>query len=162
MKIYEIDEEIRELLNNAMDDDGVIDEDKMLEVQGLSIERDKKILNFAKFLKEKETEIDALKDAEKRIAGRRKSLEGFCSRNKSFLVSLIDKPLSDSEIKVSKRRSDRLIVDEDTFWELNDESSDYVNVKKTLTINKLLLKSHLIGAEFNGAHIEEHYSLQIK
>lgn len=162
MKIYEIDEEIRILLNDSVDDDGVIDEEKMIEVQGLSVERNKKILNFAKFLKEKEAEIDALKAAEKRIATRRKSLENFHANNSEFLVGLIDNKLSDAEITVSKRRSERLIVDEDLFWDLNDESSDYVNVKKTLTINKALLKSHLIGAEFNGAHIEEHYSLQIK
>jgi len=165
MKIYEIDEEIRMLLNDSVDNDGVIDEEKMIEAQGLFVERDKKILNFAKFLKEKEAEIDSLKDAEKRIADRRKSLEGFHSRNSEFLVGLVDKKLSDAEITVNKRRSERLIIDGGSFFTLNDLNcaDDYICTQITTSIDKNKIKAEIkAGAEFNGAHIEEHYSLQIK
>ena len=159
MKIYEIDEKIRELMSASIDEDGVIDEDKMLEVQQLSIDKEQKILGFAKFIAEKKAEIESMKAAEKRIRDRRKSIENMCARNEEYLLSLVDGKVSDAEVSVSKRRSERLIVDEDTI----SGNIDFIKERIVRTIDKIGLKSAIKnGADIKGAHIEEHYSLQIK
>ena len=163
MKIYEIDDRVRELMRNSIDEDGVVNEDAMTEIDGLSLAKDEKILNFGKFISEKKAEILAMKDAEKKISARRKSLEKSCERSEEYLMTCLDGPVSDSCIKVSKRRSERLTINDEDAFIAEYSGGRFVIEKTTRTIDKNETKKGLLtcGA-LVGAEITEHYSLQIK
>ena len=163
MKIYEIDDRVRELMRNSIDEDGVVNEDAMNELEGLSLAKDEKILNFGKFIYEKRAEILAMKEAEKKIAARRKVLEKSCERSEEYLIQRLDGPVSDSCIKVSKRPSERLTIYDEKEFIAEYTGSPYVIAKSIEDIDKAAAKAALKnGDSLVGAEITKHYSLQIK
>lgn len=85
MKLYEISSELRAGINELQDmlEQGLIDQDTVDDSLVLSRDAFKeKTLAIAKYVKELESQALAMKEAEQRIADRRKSLE---SRTQSLL-----------------------------------------------------------------------------
>lgn len=162
MKIYEINEQLRELMALAVNEDGEINEEALAKAQQLEGDKSKKVLAFAKFIKEKKSEIQAMKDAEKSIAVRRKSIENLCARSEDYLMGCFDSKVSDDFIAVSKSRSERVVV-VDVVGFIESQMETHF-VKESYSVDKAAIKKCLRQDPDSvcGASIEEHYSLQIK
>lgn len=84
MKLYEYDEAIE----NAFDPEtGEILEDV---VDQLWAERDQRIENFIRWIKDQEADAEALKAEEKRLSERRKVLENAANRGRAYIQRVLD------------------------------------------------------------------------
>ena len=161
MKLYDIPTEIRALLDTATVDEETgeisFDEEAYERVTG---DAKVKIANTARFLREEDAEIAAMKqvlaniksrlDAKKR---RYEYLQDLCLRA-VMEVGKVEEP----DIRVSTRRHEAVIV-EDT----DRLPPEFVVTTTTTAPNKISLKSALkSGREIEGCHLEERQYLMIK
>jgi len=159
MKIYEIDEELRKLFEGVTNAMGDVDDVIINRINDLVMEKDAKLLALAKYIKEQKAEVIAMKGAEKDIATRRKRIEKRVESASEYILEVMDNKISDSCISVSKRKSEVVVIDEDTV----SGNIEFVNEKVVRTIDKVGLKAAMKGGEhFGGVRLEERYSLQIK
>lgn len=163
MRLYEIEDELRALLDNVIDEDGVIDESKLTEISALEKQKDEKILGWGKFLKEKMAEIQAMKEAEGSIRDRRKVLENLVTESKKHLLQMMGDTVEDSYIRVSTRKSSRLII-EDTNKFIDEHVGElFISAETTFKIDKDEIKKKIKGGDdISGAHIAEYNNLAIK
>lgn len=84
MKLYEYDERMEEAFDPET---GEIDEAL---VNALWEERDQRIENFIRWIKDQEAEAEALKAEEKRLAERRKVLENAAGRGRAYIQRVLD------------------------------------------------------------------------
>ena len=156
MRLFEIDKEIENLLVNAVDEDGVLNEEFESVLDALSMEKEQKVLNSAKLLKSWEAEIKAFKEAESNIRAKRVSVENKVKRLKEYVSNYaMGENYKDSEVTVSWRKSESVKVDGVDFPE------QYLKTTVT-TKNAEIKKALQMGEEFDGAKIVTNYNLQVK
>lgn len=162
MKIYEIPQQVRHLLDSATVDEEtgevIFDKEQYDQVTG---DARAKIANTARFLREEDAEIAAMKqvianimsrlDAKKR---RYEYLQDLCLSAIQALGEKVEEP----DIRVSTRRSDVVRIEDGV--ELPEE---YLTIKTTVSPNKLALKAYLkTGGVVPGVSLEDSYTLLIK
>ncbi len=85
MKLYEINQEIFNILNNIDAETGEISDDQFNQLSELKLAREEKIENTALYLKNIKAEIEAVKAEKDKFAKRQKALENSFESGKNYL-----------------------------------------------------------------------------
>lgn len=160
MTIYEIDESIRQIIENADQDTGEIDGEAL---DALQMARDAKVENLALAVKNMTAEAKAIRDEEAALATRRRSLENAAKRAKDYLERVLDgEAFKSAKCAVTWRKTKRVDIDNDfVLWaiENNDSLLRYKDPEPDKTAIGELLKA---GATIPHATLVEATSLSIK
>lgn len=157
MTIYEIDAAILALT----DEDGEITDIEQLDA--LQMERDKKIDDVACWYKNLLAEAKAIREEEKALAERRRSIENKADRLFGWLGKVLDGSQFKTvrnEIKYRKTKAVE-IPDVDTFtaWAVSFAPS---LIKIQTSPDKVAIKDYINGGGECPAEIVERYSMQVK
>lgn len=169
MKLYEINNEIMEMLENGFTlncvdlETGEINPEKAAQyLEALQLERSEKVENIALFIKNLESDAAQIKEEEKNLKARREAKEKKAERLREYLKSSLlavgDKKFETAKVALSFRSSKAVVID-------NMETLDkaYITEKITYSADKTAIKKAIeSGAEVAGARIEENYNLQLK
>ena len=162
MRLYEITQdiaELEELINNEE-----LTEDEVIEVKTM-IESvlNEKAEQIAYVIKNKESDIKAIKEEEKRLKEKRKSVEKSAERLKSYvlenLLMLDKKKIKTSVGDIAIRKSQAVEVSSD----VNVLDDRFKRVKTTVEADKTALKEAIKSGEVvDGVEIVENYSLNVR
>lgn len=159
MKLYEINQQIRDLLEQT-DDDGCLPESALDELVGLNQARELKLEAIACIIKEKKATANELKAEEQQLAKRRKTLENDIDRMEQYLDNnLGGEKFETARCVVSYRKSEAVVIDDEK--KLLPYRKYWVTPEPTLS-KKLLGEDIKSGTEIPGAHIETRRNLQIR
>ena len=160
MKLYEIDRAIMECVDTETGE--IVDFDKL---NTLTMEREKKLEGVGIAIKNLTAEAKAIREEEKNLAERRKSLETKAEGYKQWLADVLDgNKFETSKVKCSFRKSNRVNVNEERFgvWAVSQDREElliFANPKP----NKTKLKEAIMsGEEIPGVSLEETNSLTVK
>lgn len=148
---------IDDIIANATDEDGVIDESKLTaDLDTLELEKAQKVDNCISFFKSRTAMAEALKNEKMAIAKRQQVAENEAERMKKYLAYCLGGSKWESVAgKISYRKSEVVEVDED----FNDERF----IKYEPKISKSEIKDALKkGEEVSGARLVENQNIQIK
>ncbi len=167
--LYEIDRELVELLENGFTlacvdfETGVIDEEKAKAfLEELPLERERKIENIALFIKNLESDAEAIDGEIKKLTERKKAKERKVDNLKKYLTQSIltigESKFETSKVALSFRRSKTVIIDDESKID-----KMFVKEKIEYSIDKKAVKQALeSGQAVEGARILENQNLQIK
>ena len=142
------DENLRELVTNSLNEieDNIKD----------------KADNVVRFIRNLESEANAIKEEEKRLAEMRKKREKQVENLKQYLFDFTKvadgQKIKGSIFTVSIKKNPASVVVDD----LEAIPEEYKRVKTVVEANKTLLKKVLKENEVTGAHLEQKESLNIK
>ena len=142
------DENLRELVTNSLNEieDNIKD----------------KADNVVRFIRNLESEANAIKEEEKRLAEMRKKREKQVENLKQYLFDFTKvadgQKIKGSIFTVSIKKNPASVVIDD----LEAIPEEYKRVKTVVEANKTLLKKVLKEYEVAGAHLEQKESLNIK
>ena len=159
MTLYNINKEIEDLLERAVDPDtGEVDESLIDEYEKLMMSRDEKIENVCLFIKNLDSEATAIRDEEKALASRRKVAENKVNRLKDYLqYCLKGEKFSTPRCAVSFRHNkqvdvkDVLVLPEE-FLRYKEPEPDKTEIRKAL----------IAGRDVPGCTLVDSVSMQIK
>lgn len=161
MNLYEINQALARYQMDFDPETGEwLNEDELNE---LELAKDEKVENICLLIKNKKAEIEAFKAEEKNLAERRGSLEKEVKRLEGYVGgSLNGEEFSTTRVKVTWRKSEAVIIDDDRL--VPDELCDNTIVRKP---NKKAIKMRLKQAEAKGetiawATLEERNNMTIK
>lgn len=160
MKFYEIDSALRELYENAVNDDGEISPELEWQIEKLEMERDRKVEGCGIVYKEMLAEAKALGDEVKSLTERKKIMENKAERLKCFLSSQMrdGEKLKTERIAISWRKSERVEIDP---LQADRLPLEYQRVKTEP--DKTALKDALkAGKQIEGVLLVATQNLQIK
>lgn len=162
LKLYEIDKVIEQILEAvylyAEENEGEIPDnlDEMLE--RLEFQREKKILDIARYYKSLTAEAEAIKMEYMKLQKRQKTIKNFAYRLKTYLkINLhTGEKLKDDNTIITWRKSEQVkITDPDLLLD------DYCKIERTPVLS--FIKDHLKkGMVVEGAMIVQNSNLQIK
>ena len=165
MTLYEIDSQIMAFLDRllaSVDENGEVQEVDTDQLDSLNEARGQKIENIALYIKNLDSEAEAIKAEESRLKTRRVVLENKADSLRSLLSRSMqthgESKYSTARCAVSFRRSEAVIIDDIDLLgpEFKTEIIDY-------KIDKAQVKQKLkAGEDIAGAHIEERQNIQIK
>ena len=175
--LYEIDERLRNLEEYGVDEYGeILDEDSFnAKFDEIQMALSEKIENSMCFYKNLQSDIEAFKEEEKKLAQRRKVKENLAERIKNRIDNYIrmkytnEAGIVDTDglnkfkmetprMKLSYRKSDSVEVSD-----INLLPKEYVKEKVELSADKTALKKALKdGKEINGATIVTKLNMQVK
>ena len=162
MNIYEIDQQIAELLEAVDPETGelLVDEEA---IEALQMERDTKVENLALACKNYSAEADAIGNEIKALTARKKSAENKAENCKRYLNEVLrGEKFKTPKVAVSYTHSKAVVV-EDGFIEWAESNDDSLLNFADPTINKKAIGQQLkMGAEIPFARLEERVSVQIK
>ena len=171
MNVTELKNEIRirnntiaRLIENGVDEDGVISDETLLALE----KADKKTLVIIEGTYEGMQGYKTLADAVKSKIERLKSLEKYYRNTENSLKGLMLKLVPEGEnyntenYSISWRKSKSVVID--AFASLKEIESEYPETIKTVkTFNKIELKKLLNnGVKIDGVKIAEKYNMQLK
>ena len=152
--LYEIDNDILECVD--LETGEIVDEDKL---NGLAMERSKKIEGVILWCKDLKAEAEAVKAEGKKLYDRANSLEKTLEQLKKWAAYALDGDKFKTErCSVSYRKSSSIIIDNPAAV-----SSEYLKDVQESWISKSAIKEAIeAGKEVKGAHQEEKQSIIIK
>lgn len=163
MTLYEINEKLADMVDNAIDyETGEVlftDED----IEALQMEKDEKIENIVLYIKNLDADAKAIREEEKILAARRKTLENKTERLKKYLTNNLNgEKFSTARCSVSFRKSASLVTDEG-FIEWAKAFEDSFLKYKEPEVNKTeVTKALKAGKPVPHARLEEGLNIQIK
>lgn len=167
--LYEINKEIDELLESDFQvDEEIINYDTgeittiNQKLDELEMDLNTKLENVACYIKNLESDIDALKQEEKTLADRRRVKENKLERLKQYLSDNLQvagmQKFETPKCVLSFRKSEQVVISEGA--EIPEE---FIIRKVTEQPDKKLIKDAIKqGFEFDGISIVENKNLQIK
>lgn len=169
-KLYELREEYNALLNMLEEGNDEIPEDALYDtLEAVAGEIKDKAVNIAVMIKDLQSDVEAFKNEESRLAQRRRVLENTVDRLKEYVTkelagANIDQIKDDPRAAISFRRSKSVeIEDEDKFIDWARElRPDFLTIKTTIAkanIKKVLEKD---SDYCPFAKVVEKNSIQIK
>lgn len=161
MTLYEINKEIAELLESAFDPEtGLINDESTDLLEQLSANLQDKIIDYGLVIKNKMTLANAIREEEKNLAKRRKSLENQIDTLKGIIAPHIvaNGKIENEKIRLSTRKSESIdIIDEGAIpFRYKIEQISYKVDKNEIK------KSIKDGDSIPGAQLVENHNLQIK
>lgn len=165
MKLYEINNDILNLLENEM----VVDEETGEIIwdadnfDSLIQNRDEKWENCGLFIKNLNSEIDSIKVEEKNLKARRQSKEKKVQRLSDYLSYSMklteDRKFETPRIILSLRKSKKVEIDD-----ISKIPEEYIKTKTEVSADKTLLKTAIDkeGKIIEGARVVENDNLTIK
>ena len=162
MTIYEIDDEIRRIFDEATDPEtGEVSEDAFEALEQLQMERDAKIENIGCWIKNLTADAEALKAEAKNMADRAKRAERKADSLKRYLTAALDgEKFNSTRCAISWRRSVSVEIDEAEVPELPEQ---YIRTKTTIEPDKAAIKDALKAGEYiEGCRLVEKNNISIK
>jgi predicted RNase H-like nuclease (RuvC/YqgF family) len=162
MSLWKIKTEYETILNDIIDDDGVVSE-QAGELLAINVEkRDDTATNYHHIINNLQHENNQIDEEIKRLQAlkkRNKTKIELLSRSIIGLINLYGEFKSDL-LNFKTRKSTVVEVDEDC---INALPENYITTKTTLTPNKTAIKTALKnGLEISGCKIVETHNLNIK
>jgi hypothetical protein len=162
LALYEINAMLQEAIAAAVEridqDTGIIPEDWSEFLDAVEMERDKKALDLARWIKSIEAEADAVKLEKLKLAHRQCVLEKQAESIRDYLRTAVKEgeKLKDANTQIGWRKSTRAIIDNvnaipDLYCAI-ERKVNVANVKKVL----------MDGEKVPGAHIEQFQNIQIR
>lgn len=160
MKLFEINAALEELLNQQDPETGELTCD-LDQLDALMMERDEKLEGLALYIKNADAEAKAIREEEKALAERRRSLENKAERAKGFLAEqLAGEKFSTPKVAVSYRKSEQVEVSMAFFTEeSNERFLRYKDPEADKTAIKNALKN---GETVPGAEIVSKTNMILK
>ena len=169
MNLYEIDEQIRILLDQGFNNEcidvetGEIMEEKAQELlHSLQRQKEDKIENIALYVKNLIAEAEAIKQEEQKLSERRKAKEKKTEWMKQYLTTALlstDKEKFESaRVSIGFRKTEKVIIEGEELLE-----DRYVTIETKRIPNKKTIKEAIkTGTEVKGAYVQENKNIQIK
>lgn len=169
MNLYEIDKRINDIIEFCCDlETGELLDDKTLEntLNELELSKEEKLTSIAKYIKNLTADAKALQEEKLKFAKRQKIVENKIKRLKEYIDNFIrntqgenfnNYKFKDVNNTISYRKSQSLEIDD-----IDKINENFLKVEKTIRDKRELAKALKNGAEIDGCHLEEKYSLQIK
>lgn len=165
MTLYEINSQIDQILSNIEIDEetGEVLFDTTL-LESLQIAHDVKIENIGCYVKNLDSDIEALKTEEKNLNSRRKSKEKLVER----LTYMLDNDLKGQKFEtarctISYRKSTSTVVDEAVFLEKYKDNPDLCTPNTTYKYDKAQLKKKIqAGETIDGVSLSVNNNISIK
>lgn len=167
MRLYDINEQIEQLLNQV-DDDGCLPESVFAEIADLQIAESEKIEAIACFIKDLRAESAEIAEEAKRLQARKKAKESKQERLEEYLAGYLQSTgkskFETSRVVLSFRKSEAVdVLDEDAVIKFADQHIDMGLVKTKAEVVKTAIKAAIkSGTDVPGAAIVERQSLQVK
>lgn len=164
MNIYEIDRQIRELIENAEVDETtgelLLDTDAL---DALQMERDTKVENLACYIKNLKADAEALRNEEKALRTRREVTEHKAERLKAYLSGVLDgEKFSSARAAVTWRTSEATEIDDDVFFQ-SDANKDLGLISYTPAYSRLAVKEAIKeGLPVEGAQLVSRRNMTIR
>ena len=162
MNLYEINEAVQTAFNLAVDPEtGEVNEEQLVLLEMLEMERDKKIENIALLIKNLRADAAALKAEKDTFAKRQKQAENKVNSLLSYLESALNgEKFSTDKCAISWHRSSKIVLNEGTtvydmdthFLRMAEPELDKVAIKKALAE----------GLVVEGVHEEPSLSMTLK
>lgn len=166
MNIYEIDNRLEELYENAVDaETGEVNSEVFAEVDALQMERSSKIENVGLWYKNTVAESKAISDEISNLQKRKKALDNRAEWQKRYLAYATGgEKFSTPRVAISYRKSEAVeFEDEARFCEANSDDSFIVTTTITRKPNRAKLKEYLKdGFNIIGCCLVERQNIQIK
>lgn len=153
MKLFEINAALEELLNQQDPDTGELTCD-LDQLDALMMERDEKLEGLALYVKNADAEAKAIREEEKALAERRRSLENKAERAKGFLAEqLAGEKFSTPKVAVSYRKSEQVEVSmaffteesNERFLRFKDPEADKTAIKNALKAGETVPGAELVS-----------------
>ena len=162
MNLYEVNEAIETAFNLAVDPEtGEVNEEQLVLLEMLEMERDKKIENIALLIKNLRADAVALKAEKEAFQKRQRQAENKANSLSNYLESVLNgEKFTTDKCAISWRRSSKIVLNEgvtvydlDThFLRMSEPELDKVAIKKALAD----------GVVVEGVHEEPSLSMTIK
>ena len=166
MTLYEINQEIESVLENAIDmETGEISEEALQKINELQMAKDVKVENVALWHKNLLAESKAITEEIRNLQARKKSLESKLKWQESYLeYALQGSKFESPKVAITYRKSTAVeIADVARFIEEHKDDPDLVATKVDYLPNKTQIKAMLNdGQVIDGATLVEHQNMQIK
>lgn len=160
MTLWEINEQIEELMVNLIDDEtGEINEEIMEQLEQLSIDREEKIESCGIVMKSLRSEIEAINDEIKALKSRAEAKANRLDRLSEYVKRTLDgKKFETSKVAFSFRKSQKVEITDEAL--IPDEWCNYETTRKPVKSDiKKALKS---GEVVPGCVLIESTNLQVK
>jgi len=162
MNLYEINESITALIDPETGEVADIEA-----FEQLTMERETKLENMALWIKNLESDAEAIKAEEKALAERRKSAESKAESLKGYLASMLGdgQRLETPRVKLSWRKSSavQFVLPEADFIRYNQGKRDELLSYSEPTVNRKAIADAIkAGEEILGVQLVERENLQIK
>jgi DNA repair exonuclease SbcCD ATPase subunit len=162
MKLYEISNSLRDLLDELDEAEGELSEDLEHRLDVATMALTEKIDNVLAFAAEREAYADALRGEMERLGKRAKSVEATADSLRKYVLTSMRRagiPKVEGLRFTARTQANpgRVVVD--------DESKipqEFVNTRTESYIDKRALRDALLKNDVPGAHIEQSISLRIK
>ena len=160
MRLYEINAALEELLNQQDPETGELTCD-MGALEALMLERDEKLEGLALYCKNCDAEAKAIREEEKALADRRRSLENRAGRAREFLeLQLRGEKFTTPRVAVSWRKSEAVEIGMGFFaTDANERFLRYRDPEADKAAVRAALKA---GETVPGAELVTRQSMQIK
>lgn len=171
--LYDIDERLVNLIENQFDtDDGIIyesEEELAKKIDEVALELDIKIENIGCYIKNLESDVEALKKEEDNLYKRRKAAENKIDGLKRYLNGYLSSVMpNDDDRRKWKFKTPKVILGyrKSTSVEVSDIdalSDDYKDIKVELKPNKTAIKEALMkGEKVDGACLKENINISVR
>lgn len=162
MTLYEINAELQELLDNAVDPDtGEILDDFDAKLDELLMQRDTKVENIALAVKNLNADAEALKAEKLAFEKRQKTAVNKAERLKNYLLkSLNGEKFSTAKVAISYRNAPSAVIDDEVFFS-HPENAVFFRIK-TEADKKAITDAIKAGKTIEGAELVTNTSIQIK
>lgn len=159
MTLYEINQELERLIDNAVDEEtGEINEDMIEEIENMQMAWDEKVENIGCFIKNLRADAEAVKNEKMALAKRQSILENKAERLKNYLYDMLNgETFSSPRVEVKYRKSVQVKCDD--LSAVPEEYLRYKDPELDKTAVKEALKN---GEEIEGCYLEEVKNIQIK
>ena len=161
--LYSIDAKLRDCIEQGFhldEETGEIwfaDED----MESLQMERAAKLEGCGLYIKNQRALIESIREEEKALADRRKSLESRLQRFEGYVLNSLDEfggKVETAKVRMGTRKSTRLIIEDEKAV-----PSDYMRVKTSVSYDKAAMTRAIKGgAEIPGACLVTAEKLQVK
>lgn len=160
--IYNIEYDHLQLMAQIEENEGEIT-DEISEQLELTLEEfETKAVSYGYVIRQYDFEIKQIKDEIERLSTisrrKEKSQEEIKARIHSAMIRFNVEKVDKNNLKLSFRKSQSLIIDEDAVI-----PSNYISIKEVETIDKKALKEAILeGSTFKGIYVSDNNNLQIK
>ena len=162
MTLYEINNAIQDVLDNALDPETgeILDDALMASYDQLRMDRNEKIENIGCFIKNLEADAKAIREEEKSLADRRRAAENKAEHLRNYLqFCLAGEKFQSPRLAVSFRKSKKLEFDEAHLYDIPD---DYLRYKEPELDKKRITEALKAGEIIEGCKLVDNVSMIIK
>ena len=160
MTIYDIDAQIRSIIENCDPETGEIDGEAL---DALQMARDTKVENLILAIKNMTAEAKAIKDEETTLAARRRTVENAAKRAKEYLEHVLaGEAFKTARCAASWRRTKRVEVDADFVSWATENAKDLLRIREPEPDKTAIGELLKAGKEIPHAALVETASMTIK